>query len=75
MSVYISTLTLTIIAVDRYVIIIHPFRARMQVKTCLVLIMLIDLTAMAFTAPYAFHVGLVNLWNSEIYFFANSIFF
>ena len=31
-SVYISTLTLTIIAVDRFVVIIYPFRARMQVK-------------------------------------------
>ena len=30
-SVYISTLTLTIIALDRFVIIIYPFRARMQV--------------------------------------------
>ena len=31
-SVYISTLTLTIIAVDRFVVIIYPYRARMQVK-------------------------------------------
>ncbi len=30
-SVYISTLTLTIIALDRFVVIIYPFRARMQV--------------------------------------------
>ncbi len=62
---YISTLTLTIIALDRYVIIIHPFRARMQVKTCLVTILLIDLISMAFTAPYAFHVGLVDLDGPE----------
>ena len=32
-SVYISTLTLTIIAVDRFVVIIYPYRARMQVLT------------------------------------------
>ena len=31
-SVYISTLTLTIIALDRFVVIIYPFRARMQVR-------------------------------------------
>ena len=30
-SVYVSTLTLTIIAIDRYVVIVYPFRARMQV--------------------------------------------
>lgn len=31
-SVYISTLTLTIIAIDRFVVIIYPFRTRMQVS-------------------------------------------
>ncbi len=36
-SVYISTLTLTIIAVDRFVVIIYPFRARMQVKMIILL--------------------------------------
>ena len=61
MSVYISTLTLTIIAVDRFVVIIYPFRARMQVKTCLVLICIINLLAMVFTAPYAFYVGLIEI--------------
>jgi hypothetical protein len=57
-SVYISTLTLTIIAVDRFVIIIYPFRARMQLKTSILLIVIIDALAMLFTAPYAFHVEL-----------------
>ncbi len=66
MSVYISTLTLTIIALDRYVIIIHPFRARMQVKTCVVLILLIDLLALGFTAPYAFHVGLMDVGEGKM---------
>ena len=37
-SVYMSTLTMTIIAMDRFVVIIFPYRARMQMKTCLVLI-------------------------------------
>ena len=32
-SVYVSTLTLTIIAIDRYVVIVYPFRARMQAST------------------------------------------
>ena len=31
-SVYVSTLTLTIIAIDRYVVIVYPYRARMQVR-------------------------------------------
>ena len=57
-SVYISTLTLTIIAVDRFVIIIYPFRARMQLKTSVLLIVIIDTLALIFTAPYAVHVDL-----------------
>ena len=39
-SVYMSTLTLTCIAVDRYIAIVHPFRPRMSnataVTACLV---------------------------------------
>ena len=55
MSVYISTLTLTIIALDRFVVIIFPYRARMQIKTCCLMIAMIDFLAILFTAPYAFH--------------------
>ena len=33
----------------------------MQVKTCLVLICIINLLAMVFTAPYAFYVGLIEI--------------
>ena len=54
-SVYMSTLTMTIIAMDRFVVIIFPYRARMQMKTCLVLIGIINFTALLFTAPYAVH--------------------
>ena len=32
----------------------------MQVKTCLVLISIINIVAMLFTAPYAFHVALTE---------------
>ncbi|XP_040574622.1 prolactin-releasing peptide receptor [Lepeophtheirus salmonis] len=59
-SVYISTLTLTIIAVDRFVVIIYPFRARMRVKTCICLILIIDILAGIFTAPYAVHISIVT---------------
>ena len=47
---------------DRFVVIIFPYRARMQMKTCLVLIGIIDFLALLFTAPYAFHMehGWVN---------------
>ena len=58
-SVYISTLTLTIIAIDRFVIIIYPFRARMMIKTCVALIAIIDVLACVFTLPYVFHMTTV----------------
>ena len=63
---YISTLTLTIIAVDRYVVIIHPFRSRMRAKTCAVLVVLIDATAAAATFPYMFNVDIMQTGDDEL---------
>jgi len=40
-SVYISTLTLTAIGIDRYFVIIFPFKPRMKLTTCLGIITLI----------------------------------
>ena len=59
-SVYISTLTLTIIALDRSVVILYPLRTRMQMKTCTVLIAVINLLAMLFTAPYIIFVDVFH---------------
>ena len=65
-SVYISTLTLTIIALDRFVVILYPLRARMQMKTCALLVALIDGLAMFLIAPYAFHVGIVGEDDDDV---------
>ncbi|CAM1296159.1 PRLHR (predicted) [Pycnogonum litorale] len=51
-SIYISTLTLTSIAVDRYFVIIYPFKRRMKVNTCVVIIICVWLVAGLFTSPY-----------------------
>ena len=61
-------MTLTIIALDRFVVIIFPYRARMQIKTCCLMITLIDLLAMLFTAPYAFNVGTTEGKNKTFLF-------
>jgi neuropeptide Y receptor len=37
-SVYISTLTLTAIAIDRFFVILHPLRQRMKLHTCLLIL-------------------------------------
>lgn len=59
-----STLTLTLIAVDRFVVILYPFRARMPLKTSVAMVAIINATAAVFTAPYVFHVGLVEAADS-----------
>ncbi|XP_012537355.1 prolactin-releasing peptide receptor [Monomorium pharaonis] len=68
-SVYISTLTLTSIAVDRFLVIIYPFQARMKIKMCLVIIMGIWLIASLITLPFGLYMHIVQekhtFWCAE----------
>lgn len=57
-SVYISTLTLTSIAVDRFFVIIYPFQQRMQLRTCLIIIFSIWMFSLIVTLPYGIHMKL-----------------
>lgn len=59
-SVYISTLTLTSIAMDRFVVIIYPFRHRMKLVTCISLITSIWIISLMLTLPYGLYVALNN---------------
>lgn len=59
-SVYISTLTLTSIAMDRFVVIIYPFRHRMKLVTCISLITSIWIISLMLTLPYGLYVSLNN---------------
>ncbi|XP_052741855.1 prolactin-releasing peptide receptor-like [Bicyclus anynana] len=52
-SVYISTLTLMSIAIDRFFVIIYPFRPRMKIETCIIVIILIWIFSITVTLPYA----------------------
>ncbi|CAH1638867.1 unnamed protein product [Spodoptera littoralis] len=52
-SVYISTLTLMSIAIDRFFVIIYPFRPRMKIETCLIVIIMIWTFSVSVTTPYA----------------------
>ncbi|RZF36905.1 hypothetical protein LSTR_LSTR004593 [Laodelphax striatellus] len=54
-SVYISTLTLTSIAIDRFFVIIYPFQPRMKLSTCLSIILLIWIFSMMATLPYGIY--------------------
>lgn len=57
-SVYISTLTLTSIAVDRFLVIIYPFHPRMKIEMCAAIILGIWVVALLVTLPYGMYVQL-----------------
>lgn len=56
--VYLSTLTLTSIAIDRFFVIIFPFRPRMKVVTCLLILLSIWVIAFGLTFPYGYYMTL-----------------
>ncbi|XP_033331589.1 prolactin-releasing peptide receptor [Megalopta genalis] len=57
-SVYTSTLTLTSIAIDRFMVIIHPFHPRMKIEICLAVIFGIWVVALLVTLPYGIYMQL-----------------
>ena len=66
-SVYVSTLTSTAIAVDRYCVIVHPFLRRMRIVSCLALICVIWLIAISISMPLALYQHLVWIDDGEFY--------
>ncbi|XP_066907729.1 prolactin-releasing peptide receptor [Halyomorpha halys] len=56
-SVYISTLTLTSIAVDRFFVIIYPFKPRMKLTTCISIIVCIWSFSLLMTIPYGLYMN------------------
>lgn len=79
-SVYISTLTLTAIAVDRFFVIIYPFQQRMRIMACVIIIVIIWTFSLLLTLPYGLYMQVARLnftgsyqsyceedWPSEYY--------
>ncbi|GBP20157.1 Neuropeptide Y receptor type 2 [Eumeta japonica] len=58
-SVYISTLTLTSIAIDRFFVIIYPFHPRMKLNTCIFIIVFIWIFSLVVTCPYGLFMGIL----------------
>lgn len=54
-SVYVSVFTLTVIAVDRYIVTVYPLRRRITIPTCGYLLAAIWVTACALAAPALAH--------------------
>jgi neuropeptide Y receptor len=65
-SVYISTLTLTSIAVDRFFVIIYPFQQRMQLMTCLIIIFSIWMFSLIVTLPYGIYMAHYTMGDKYI---------
>lgn len=64
-SIYISTLTLTSIAIDRYFVIIYPFHPRMKLSTCILIIVSIWIVSLLATLPYGMYMKVVTDANFE----------
>lgn len=65
-SVYISTLTLTSIAIDRFFVIIYPFHPRMKLNTCIFIIVFIWVFSLLVTCPYGLFMG-IQITNNKTY--------
>lgn len=64
-SVYISTLTLTAIAMDRFFVIIYPFHPRMKITTCLMIITAVWVFSLLLTLPYGLYMSLNTYDNID----------
>lgn len=67
LSVYVSTLTSTAIAIDRFFVIVHPFRPRMKKVTCLMLLVAIWIISISISLPLGIYQKVKWNENEEIY--------
>lgn len=63
-SVYVSTLTSTAIAVDRYFVIVYPFKPRMKVFVCLIVIVAIWIISISISLPLGIYMQLSREENT-----------
>lgn len=67
-SVYISSLTLTSIAIDRFFVIIYPFHPRMKLATCGAIVLGIWCFSILVTLPYGLYIDhYTDLENGRSY--------
>ena len=57
-SVYVSSLTSLAIAVDRYFVIVHPFKPRMKMGVCILLIVAVWVVSLSICLPLAIYMRL-----------------
>ncbi|EEC02244.1 prolactin-releasing peptide receptor-like [Ixodes scapularis] len=59
-SVYISAFTLMAIAIDRFFVVIYPFRPRMRLSVCFTIIVSVWVSSALLTLPYGIFMGLIQ---------------
>lgn len=66
-SVYVSTLTSTAIAVDRYFVIVYPFKPRMKVCVCVIMIVAIWIISISISLPLGIYMKLefLDVWECK----------
>ena len=60
-SVYISVFTLMSIALERYSVIVHPFRRPITISSCIAIIIFIWILAFIFTLPYGIFIDVITM--------------
>lgn len=63
--VYVSTLTSTAIAVDRYFVIVYPFKPRMKTCVCLLMIVAIWIISVSISLPLGIYQNIVQEDNRK----------
>lgn len=75
-SVYISAFTLMSIAIDRFFVIIYPFKPRLQVNYCYIIILSVWVLAGLLTLPYGIFMDLIptdsGVYCDEVWPFESS---
>ena len=66
-SVHVSTLTSTAIAIDRYFVIVHPFKPRMKILVCILLIVAIWIISISISLPLAIYQKVSWFQEEEAY--------
>ena len=66
-SVYISAFTLMSIAIDRFFVIIYPFKPRMKIRVCLTIIISVWVASSLLTLPYGIFMDIVIYHDGNPY--------
>lgn len=65
LSVNISIITLVALSIDRYYVILHPFKAKLRFKSCFIIVIFIWLFSFAFSSLHLYNFQ-INEFDTHI---------